>query len=170
MTGRPPAVCGAEKMGVVAHAVGGAGRAGIGRLAVVVVESHLGSVRLLGDKVAGSHGEEGVRLVVVDLLLEGQRVPAHGLPVDGAGKVVGAVALILLKEGVVLGKPIAAGAQAGALEDVLRVAQPGKLTLESGRRVRLVSVMRRTVLNRNVRLVHLWPDKRAGRRAGRARF
>jgi hypothetical protein len=83
---------------------------------------------------------------VVDLLFKGQLGVLHRLPIDCAREIVGAVALVLLKQGIVLGDGIAARGEARSLKDILRVPCP-KVTLASGKSVRLVSVMRRTVLN-----------------------
>ncbi len=83
---------------------------------------------------------------MVDLLFKGQLGALHGLPVDCSREVVGAVALILLKNGIVIGEMITARAQARPLKDILRVTCP-KRHLRERKEGELVSVMRRTVLN-----------------------
>ena len=85
---------------------------------------------------------------MVDLFLKGQLRSLNRLPIDCAREIVGAVALIFLEQNFLSGYRIAARGQARALEDVLEYAKR-KVTVESGSRVRLVSVMRRTVLYMN---------------------
>jgi hypothetical protein len=79
---------------------------------------------------------------VVDLLLKGQLGALHRLPVDSPREIVRAVALKLLEQNIV---------RTGELGPwKIFCEYPNRyVTFESGCMVRLVSVMRRTVLNKN---------------------
>ncbi len=104
------------------HAAGDAGGDGVGsRQSVPVAKRDRRAVRLLRLKAVRIQSEVRACLEVRDLLLEADLGLRQGLPVDRAGKIIGAVALVLHGQRIILShRP--GRAECRALEDVLRVS------------------------------------------------